>query len=128
MRDMMRGSRRIRGKGMIGCLLWLVVLAAVAHVLYKVVPVKIRSSSFYDVMQEQASFGSIKSEDQIRYEILRRAEELKIPVTRETLTVTRSRSAVTVEAHYSIPIEFFGGVYRYVWKFDPVVSRPTFAV
>ncbi len=128
MRDRMRGSRRIRGKGMIGCLLWLVVLAAVGHVLYKVVPVKIRSSSFYDVMQEQASFGSIKSEDQIKYEVLRRAQELQIPVTPETVTVTRSRSAVTVEAHYTIPIEFFGGAYKYIWKFDPVVVRPTFAV
>jgi hypothetical protein len=124
----MRGNRRIRGKGMIGCLLWLVVLGAVAHVLYKVVPVKVRASSFYDVMQEQASFGSIKSEDQILYEILRRAQELQIPVTRETVTVTRTRSAVTVEAHYSIPLEFFGGAYKYVWKFDQVVSRPTFAV
>lgn len=128
MRDRMRGSRRIRGKGMIGCLLWLVVLAAVGHVLYKVVPVKIRSSSFYDVMQEQASFGSIKSEDQIKYEVLRRAQELQIPVTPETVTVSRSRSAVTVEAHYTIPIEFFGGAYKYIWKFDPVIVRPTFAV
>jgi hypothetical protein len=123
-----RGSRRIRGKGMIGCLIWLVVLAAVGHVLYTVVPVKVRSSTFYDVMQEQASFGSIKSEAQILYEVLRRAEELRIPVDRETVTVTRTRSAVTIEAHYSIPIEFFGGAYKYVWKFDQVVTRPTFAV
>jgi hypothetical protein len=124
----MRGSRGMRGKGMIGCVLWLVVIAAVGHVLYKVVPIKIKSSTFYDTMQEQASFGSIKSEQQILYEVLRRAQELEIPVTRETVTVTRSRSAVTIEAHYSIPVEFFGGAYKYVWKFDPVVSRPTFAV
>jgi hypothetical protein len=42
--------------------------------------------------------------------------------------VTRTRAAVTIEAHYTIPIEFFGGAYKYVWKFDPVVTRPTFAV
>ena len=121
-------SRRLRGAGQIGCLLWLVVIAALGHVLYKVVPVKIKSSTFYDTMQEQASFGSIKSEQQILYEVLRRAEELGIPVTRETVTVTRTRAAVTIEAHYSIPLEFFGGAYKYVWKFDPVVTRPTFAV
>jgi hypothetical protein len=124
----MTGRRRVRGAGNIGCLLWLVVIAAVGHVLYKVVPVKIRSSTFYDTMQEQASFGSIKSEQQILYEVLRRAQELQIPVTRETVTVTRARQSVTIEAHYSIPIEFFGGAYKYVWKFDPVVTRPTFAV
>ena len=125
---MRRRRASSRGAGNIGCLLWLVVVFAVGHVLWKVVPVKIRTSEFYDVMQEQASFGSIKSEQQIEYEILRRAQELKIPVTKDTLKVIRSRQAVTVEAHYQIPIEFFGGVYKYVWKFDPVISRPTFAV
>jgi hypothetical protein len=124
----MRRRSAMRGAGNIGCLLWLIVLVAVGHVLWKVVPVKIRSSEFYDVMQEQASFGSIKSEQAIQYEVLRRAEELKIPVTKDNLKVTRSREAVTVEAHYQIPVEFFGGAYTYVWKFDPVVVRPTFAV
>ena len=124
----MRRRIAARGAGNIGCLLWLIVLVAVGHVLWKVVPVKVRSSEFYDVMQEQASFGSIKSEQAIQYEVLRRAQELRIPVTKDNLKVIRSREAVTVEAHYQIPIEFFGGAYTYVWKFDPVVSRPTFAV
>lgn len=124
----MRGKRGVRGRGNIGCLLWLIVVVAVGHVLWKVVPVKIKTSAFYDVMQEQASFGSIKSEGAIQYEILRRAEELRIPVTKENFKIVRTREAVTVEAHYEIPIEFFGGLYTYVWKFDPVVSRPTFAV
>ncbi|HEY6066939.1 MAG TPA: hypothetical protein VIY96_12340 [Thermoanaerobaculia bacterium] len=124
----MRRRRAPRGAGNIGCLVWLVVLLAVGHVLWIVVPVKIKTSEFYDVMQEQASFGSIKSEAQIAYEILRRAEQLGIPVTKENLKVIRSREAVTVEAHYTIPLEFFGGAYKYVWKFDPIVSRPTFLV
>jgi hypothetical protein len=124
----MRRNRSARGAGNLGCVLWLVVLLAVGHVLWKVVPVKIRTSEFYDVMQEQASFGSIKSEGQIQYEILRRAEQLGIPVTKENFKIKRTREAVTCEAHYEIPLEFFGGLYKFVWKFDPVVSRPTFAV
>jgi len=124
----MARNRSTRGAGNIGCLLWLVVIVLVGHVLWKVVPVKVRTSTFYDSMQEQASFGSIKSIPAIEYEILRRAEELKIPVTKENLKITRIRNAVIVEAHYSIEIEFFGGAYKYVWKFDPVVERPTFAV
>jgi hypothetical protein len=124
----MRRRRAPRGAGNIGCILWLIVVVAVAHVLWVVVPVKIRTSEFYDVLQEQASFGSIKSEGAIAYEILRRAEQLRIPVTKENLKVIRAREAVTVEAHYQIPLEFFGGAYKYVWKFDPVVTRPTFLV
>lgn len=120
--------RAARGAGNLGCIIWLVVLAAVGHVLWKVVPVKIRTSSFYDVMQEQAAFGSIKSPQAIEYEILRRADELRIPVTKQNLKVVKTAQALTVEAHYEIPIEFFGGAYKYVWKFDPVISRPTFLV
>ena len=124
----MRRRRAELGRGNLGCILWLIVVIAVAHVLWIVVPVKIKTSEFYDVMQEQASFGSIKSEGAIQYEVLRRAQQLQIPVTKDNLKVTRSREAVTVEAHYEIPLSFFGGLYKYVWKFDPVVSRPTFLV
>jgi hypothetical protein len=124
----MARTRSARGAGNIGCLLWLVVIVLVGHVLWKVVPVKIRTSTFYDSMQEQASFGSIKSVQAIEWEVLRRAEELRIPVTKENLKVTRARNSVTVEAHYTIPIELFGGAYKYIWKFDQVVERPTFAV
>ena len=76
-------------------------------------------------MQEQASFGSIKDLKFIEFEILRKAEELQIPVKKDNLKITRSREAITVEAHYEITIDFFNGAYKYVWKFDPVVVRPT---
>ena len=124
----MRRSRAIRGGANVGCIVWLVILGFVGYVLYKVVPVKIASSEFYDVMQEQAAFGSIKDIKFIEFEILRKAQELKIPVNKDNLKITRSREAITVEAHYEITIDFFNGAYKYVWKFDPVVQRPLFAV
>jgi hypothetical protein len=124
----MRRSRSIRGAANFGCIVWLVIVGVVGYVLWKVVPVKIASSEFYDVMQEQAAFGSIKDVKSIEFEILRRAGELQVPVTKENLKITKSREAITVEAHYTITIDFFGGVYKYVWQFDPVVQRPLFAV
>ena len=108
--------------------MWLVILGIVGYVLYKVVPVKIASSEFYDVMQEQAAFGSIKDPKFIEFEILRRAEELKIPVKKDNLKIVRGREMITVEAHYTITIDFFDGAYKYEWKFDPIVQRPLFAV
>ena len=121
-----RGGGR-RGTNL-GCMIWLVILGFVAYLMWKVVPVKIATSEFYDAMQEQASFGSIKDVKFIEYEILRKAEQLKIPVTKENLKITKAREAITVEAHYTITIDFFNGAYKYVWKFDPVVVRPLFAV
>jgi hypothetical protein len=124
----MRRSRGIRGGANVGCIVWLVILGFTTYVLWKVVPVKIASSEFFDVMQEQASFGSIKDPKFIEFEILRKAEELKIPVKKDNLKIVRSREMITVEAHYEITIDFFNGAYKYVWKFDPIVQRPLFAV
>ena len=123
----MRRSRGIRGAANVGCIVWLAILALVGYLLWKVVPVKIATSEFYDVMQEQAAFGSIKSVQQIEYEILRRARELDIPVTKENLKITKTREMIQVEAHYTITIDF-AGLYQYVWQFDPLVQRPLFAV
>lgn len=124
----MNRSRSVRGGANVGCIVWLVILGFVGYVLWKVVPVKIASSEFYDVMQEQAAFGSIKDPKFIEFEILRRAGELQIPVTKDNLKITKVRESITVEAHYEITIDFFNGGYKYVWKFDPVVIRPLFAV
>jgi len=124
----MTRTRSIRGAANVGCIIWLVILGLVSYVLYKVVPVKIASSEFFDTMQEQASFGSIKDPKFIEYEILKKAEELQLPVKKENLKITKMRDAIKVEAHYEITIDFFGGGYKYVWKFDPVVIRPLFLV
>ena len=124
----MRRTRGIRGGANIGCVIWLVILGFIGYVLYKVVPVKMASSEFYDTMQEQASFASIKDQKFIEYEILKKAEELQIPVKKENLKITKSSNAIKVEAHYVITVDFFNGAYKYVWQFDPVVERPLFAV
>ena len=121
-----RGGGR-RGTN-VGCMIWLVLLGIVGYLMWKIVPVKIATSEFYDTMQEQASFGSIKDVKFIEFEILRKAEQLRLPVTKENLKITKSRESITVEAHYVITIDFFNGAYKYVWKFDPVVMRPLFAV
>jgi hypothetical protein len=124
----MRRSRGIRGGANVGCIVWLVILGLVGYVLMKVIPVKIATSEFYDTMQEQTSFGSIKDAKFIEYEILKKAEELQLPIKKENLKITKTTNAMTVEAHYEITIDFFNGAYKYVWKFDPVVTRPLFAV
>ena len=124
----MRRTRGIRGGANVGCIIWLVILGFVSYVLWKVVPVKVASAEFFDTMQEQASFGSIKDPKFIEYEILKKAEELQLPVKKENLKVTKSSNAIKVEAHYEITIDFFNGAYKYVWKFDPIVQRPLFLV
>ena len=124
----MRSQRGMRGAGKIGCLLWLAVLALIGYFLYKVIPVKVATSTFYDFMQEEAAFGSIREPKQLMLELLAKARELELPITEENLKIKRTRENITIEAHYVITVDFFNGWKKYVWKFDQVVSRPTFLV
>jgi hypothetical protein len=124
----MRRTGSTRGEGRIGCILWLAVLALIGYGLYKIIPVKVATSTFYDFMQEEASFASIRDAKQLRQEILAKARELQIPVTDENLIIKRARESITIEAHYEITLSFFNGWKKYVWKFDQVVTRPTFLV
>jgi hypothetical protein len=124
----MRSKRGARGEGRVGCVIWLVIVGLIAYSLYKIVPAKIADSSFLDAMTEQASFGSIKSKQQMEYDLLAKAREVGVPVTKDNLTITKIREKVTIEAHYEIVIDFFGGAYKYVWKRDHVVERPIFLV
>ena len=121
-------TRSTRGEGRLGCILWLAVLALVGYGLYKVIPVKVATSTFYDFMQEEASFASIRDVKQLRQEILAKAKELDLPITEDNLTLKRTRESITIEAHYEVTISFFNGWKTYVWKFDQVVARPTFLV
>lgn len=124
----MRRTGSTRGEGRIGCILWLAVLALIGYGLYKIIPVKVATSTFYDFMQEEASFASIRDAKQLRQEILAKARELQIPVADENLIIKRARESITIEAHYEITLSFFNGWKKYVWKFDQVVARPTFLV
>ena len=124
----MRSRRGMRGGIKIGCILWLAVLGVLAHMAYVIIPVKVKTSTFYDFMQEEAAFGSIRDIKQLEKELVAKAKELDVPVNEDNLTIKRTRENILIEAHYSITIEFFSGWKKYVWKFDQVVNRPTFLV
>jgi hypothetical protein len=124
----MRRPRGTRGEGRIGCIIWLIIVAFTGYMLYKFVPVKMASARFEDFMGEEAGFASIRGVREIERNILTKAKDLELPVTKDNLTITKSREKIKVEAHYEIVIELFGGNYKYVWKFDPVIERPLFLV
>jgi hypothetical protein len=114
------------GTGRVGCVIWLALLAIGIFVASKIVPVKMKTSEFYDAMTEQAQFGSIKGDASIQAELYRKAQELQLPLKKEDIVVRRDMGYVYVEVHYQLPIEFpiYG---TYVWHENDKVSRPLFA-
>jgi hypothetical protein len=120
----MRRRLEQAGDGKIGCFLWLVVLALVVLIAWKMVPVKLASAELYDFMVEQAKFGASAGAENIKKRVLLRAKELELPVTDKTLTVERLGDRIRMRCSYVVPVEFPG--YTYQWQFDHEVDRPIF--
>ena len=120
----MRRRNPGRGEGKVGCIIWLVVLALAGFVAYKAIPVKLNASQLYDYMDEQAKFAQQTKPDQLKKRILRRAQELNLPVDPKKLTVRKRGGRIQIECQYTVPLEFPG--YTYYWEFDEAIDEPIF--
>jgi hypothetical protein len=121
-------TRASRGAANIGCVIWLAIVALLAYAGYKIIPVKIEEATFSDFLEEESSFGSIKSQQQIEAEILAKAREMKLPITKDNLTIKKTKELISVEVNYVLVIDFFNGAYKYVWQINRAYAKPLFNV
>ena len=113
-----------RGEGRIGCILWLLVLLAFALVCWRAIPIKIASVELKDFMEDQARVAERSSPDQIRNRIVKRAEELQLPLIKKNVKVQKRGGRVIMECTYTVPLDLV--VHTYNWKFNQIVNRPVF--
>lgn len=119
-------SRQIKrtGEGQLGCILAGAAFVIVALVAWQALPVKVRSTELYDYMKDQAQNAGNREASTIKKRILRRADELELPVTDQNLTVTKGSDRVRIKADYVVPLEFPG--YTYEWEFNYDIDVPIF--
>jgi hypothetical protein len=121
--------RRIaeRGEGNLGCILWLLVLGLAVMISMKAIPVKIASAELYDYMDEVARSAGVRTTaEDVKKAILVRAADLKLPLDKDHVTVTRQGDRLRMRAEYTVPLEFPG--YTYNWRFVHELDRPIFIV
>lgn len=121
--------RRIaeRGEGNLGCILWILVLGIAVLITWKAVPVKIASAELYDYMEDLArSAGVNTTAEEVKKAILKRAEDLKLPLDKDHVMVERNGDRIRMRAEYTVPVEFPG--YTYNWHFVHELDRPIFVV
>lgn len=116
-----------RGEGNLGCIVWLLVLAIAVMISWKMIPVKVNNAELVDYMTEVAQFQSAqKTPEEISKMIIARASELGISLTKENITVTKTRDRVRMTVDYTQPVQFPG--YTYNWHFRHELDRPIFIV
>lgn len=120
----MRRLRNGRGDTKLGCVLWMILLAAVVVVLVKAAPVRIRAAQLQDFMEEQAKFAQRTNPETLKKRIVNRAYELQIPLDPKNVKVVRGRGSIRMTADYTEPLDFY--VYQRNWDFHLVVDEPIF--
>jgi len=120
----MRTWRFQRGDVPIGCLVGLVVILVVALVGIKVTPLMINTGELDKEINALADRSSRRDYNDARIlrDILQKADDLGLPVTKEDVTIKRTSKHIKITVVYDLPIEFPG--YTYVWHKEHVHDRP----
>lgn len=101
-------SRRLqRGAGRLKAIVFTAVILAGIYVAFKVVPAYVSEYQLQDKMQELARFGIVNrySDEQVRDNVFKVAQDLDIPAKREDIKVTVTQSFVKISLDYTVPVD-----------------------
>ena len=98
------------GKGSLGCLFTLLVLAALGYLSYKFLPHYVSHYQLKDALNEIAVFrtagtGAGSEKLKIQEEVLAKAKELGILLKREDIKVRREEEKVFITVKYTVPVD-----------------------
>jgi hypothetical protein len=112
--------KRRAGATKLGCLLYLLVVAAILYFGIPAGETYFRYLEYKDAMKQELRFRSNLSNEKIRAHLQLVADSLGLPEEAGDVTVTRKGDVVTVEADYDESIQLPG--YKKVVRFQPRAS------
>ena len=119
------------GKGRLGCIFSLLILATLGFGLYRIVPPYFSYFQLKDAAVEIATLsavGSLPRSDgrpgrsigavqDIQEAVLAKAKELEIPLERDKINVRREGQTIFISVAYTVPIDLWLVVYSYPLTF-----------
>lgn len=97
----------------------LVIAGLLAHAAYRVVPPFVNYMKFRDAAQEAVSYqntvsfsGRRQSPDQLLDKLAKLADDNNVPLNREDFQLTLTTTATTLDARYTVQLEFFPRHYK----------------
>lgn len=117
-------------KGMVSfkVLFWLLVLFIVVHIAIKVVPLYIDSERMKDEMAVQAGLAQTLKDDDILWDLVRRAKELELPLGPENFVLIRDEDnhRMKISTNWDETVHFFFDVYppytTKTYHFEPIIE------
>ena len=117
-------NRRERGESQFGCLVGLVVLLAAGLIAYKMIPIKVKAADLRETIVDESHSAGQHKDDQIRRQILAKAQQNELPVSDKDIEISRSSANIKIKVSYTVPVEFPG--YTYQWNFNVETDNPIF--
>ncbi|HKY31621.1 MAG TPA: hypothetical protein VJV23_03710 [Candidatus Polarisedimenticolia bacterium] len=119
------GQGRERGAITVKTLFSFAFLLFASYLAFKFVPVYIAAYDFDNAIKTQAQYsGAMKTNDVILKELLSKAAELELPITKKDLKITRTQSRLTIKADYVVPVKT--AFFTYQWRFTEEESAVLF--
>lgn len=121
----LRARHREAGKGRIGTLIALALLASGIYAAYVLIPIRVAGYEFLDKMREEARFGAVNRRDTLVYErLIKKAKALGLPLDPQNLKIKRDGGTYTIHAVYTVPVDLT--FYQTDWTFDQTATAPIF--
>jgi predicted membrane protein len=99
--------RSERGEGKLKAVIYLAILLLIIYSAVKIIPIYVSNYQLTDKMQEQARFAVVNryTEEQIRDNIFKAAQELEIPAKRDAIKVFTTNAVVKISLEYTVPVD-----------------------
>lgn len=85
-------------------LLGLLILVVVIYALYSLVPVYLAKFQFQDELTNIAKYAQDHTEDQTHEEVMKKAQEIGVPVQSENVHVSKDSGHTSITVHYTVTI------------------------
>ena len=115
-----------RGEGKAGCIVWLLIVGFLGLAGYRFVPAQVDHMKLEDYMDELAlrQDTASKSADFFVKQIKGRADELRLPLKEEDISVKKTAKRVVMDIEYTVIIDLI--VYKYPKTFTASLDRQIF--
>lgn len=124
----LRALRRAEhGGSKINLFFTLLILGAMGVAAVKIAPAYMDNYQFQDAINTEAQYAlnsyPKKTDDDIRQEVWKKAEDLNIPAKPEDIQLETSNGTISISLDYSVPVDLY--VYQFTLQFHPHADNHT---
>lgn len=111
----MKDLRSERGAISMGLVVTILVALFLVYEAKQFGPPLVAQYQFQDIVIETCKFSVDKQAGDVQNEVLRRAAELELPITRDMIKVTRQATKTRIQVQYQLTAEWLPGK-PYTWN------------